>query len=45
MSTQPTRSTPTISWTPLTRDGGQMLGRQYQLYDMTSDRETPFTTP
>ena len=41
MTTQPTRSTPTISWTPLTRDGGQMLGRQYQLYDMTSDREIP----
>ena len=41
MSTQPTRSRPTISWTPLTRDGGQMLGRQYQLYDMTSDRERP----
>lgn len=41
MSTQPTRSRPTISWTPLTRDGGQMLGRQYQLYDMTSDRDIP----
>ncbi|KTQ45537.1 hypothetical protein NS104_19810, partial [Enterobacter cancerogenus] len=23
---------------PLTRDGGQQLGRKFQLYDMTSDK-------
>lgn len=39
MTTQPTRSMPTISWTPLTRDGGQMLDRKYRLYDMTTDRD------
>ncbi len=31
-----------VNWTPLTRDGGQMLGRKYQLYDMTSDRDIHF---
>ncbi|WP_257213027.1 YjbH domain-containing protein [Erwinia amylovora] len=31
-----------INWTPLTRDGGQMLGRKYQLYDMTSDRDASY---
>ncbi len=31
-----------INWTPLTRDGGQMLGRKYQLYYMTSDRDRDF---
>lgn len=41
LTVRPTRSTPTISWTPLTRDGGQMLGRQYGLYGITSDRDTP----
>jgi hypothetical protein len=30
-----------ISWTPLTRDGGQSLSRKYQLYNMTSERELP----
>ncbi|TMQ79120.1 YjbH domain-containing protein, partial [Escherichia coli] len=33
-----TRSRAAIGWTPLTRDGGQQLGRKFQLYDMTSDR-------
>lgn len=41
LTVKPTRSTPTVSWTPLTRDGGQMLGRQYGLYGITSDRDTP----
>jgi len=27
---------------PLTRDGGQQLGRKFQLYDMTSDRSVNF---
>ncbi|WP_034946064.1 YjbH domain-containing protein [Erwinia oleae] len=35
----PTRGRAQVNWTPLTRDGGQMLGRKYQLYDMTSDRD------
>ncbi len=41
MTVTPSRSRATISWTPLTRDGGQMLGRKYQLYNMTTDRDTP----
>ncbi|WP_447218823.1 hypothetical protein, partial [Escherichia coli] len=28
--------------TPLTRDGGQQLGRKFQLSDMTSDRSVNF---
>lgn len=35
----PIRGRTQVNWTPLTRDGGQMLGRKYQLYDMTSDRD------
>nr|WP_024966002.1 YjbH domain-containing protein [Pantoea sp. IMH] len=38
----PTRGRAQVSWTPLTRDGGQMLGRKYQLYNMTSDRDSHF---
>lgn len=38
----PTRDRAQINWTPLTRDGGQMLGRKYQLYDMTSDRDASY---
>ncbi|HIH3163992.1 TPA: YjbH domain-containing protein [Escherichia coli] len=36
------RSRAAIGWTPLTRDGGQQLGRKFQLYDMTSDRSVNF---
>jgi hypothetical protein len=31
----PTRQQGTISWVPLTRDGGQMLGKRYSLYGLT----------
>ncbi|MBJ6385966.1 YjbH domain-containing protein [Enterobacter cloacae] len=41
MTIGPNRNRAVVSWTPLTRDGGQMLGRKYQLYSMTSERETP----
>lgn len=41
-TTTPTRGRAQVNWTPLTRDGGQMLGRKYQLYDMTSDRDKNF---
>ncbi|ROO32396.1 YjbH domain-containing protein [Salinisphaera orenii] len=37
--TTSTRDRTGILWRPLTRDGGQMLDRRYQLYDLTSDRE------
>jgi hypothetical protein len=36
-SSGPTRSRAAIGWTPLTRDGGQQLGRKFGLYDMTSE--------
>lgn len=38
----PTRSRAAIGWTPLTRDGGQMLGRKFDLYSMTSDKSINF---
>jgi hypothetical protein len=38
----PTRGRAQVNWVPLTRDGGQMLGRKYQLYDLTSDRDAQF---
>ena len=38
-SSAPVRSRAQINWVPLTRDGGQMLGRKFHLYDMTSDRD------
>lgn len=41
-SIRPTRGKAQINWTPLTRDGGQMLNRKYQLYDMTTDRDRNF---
>lgn len=42
LTTSPSRSRAGIGWTPLTRDGGQMLSRKYQLYGMTSDRDARF---
>lgn len=38
-SLDPIRGRAQINWTPLTRDGGQQLGRKYNLYDLTSDRD------
>lgn len=32
---RPTTRTGNIAWSPLTRDGGQMLGRKYGLYTLT----------
>jgi hypothetical protein len=37
-----TRSRALVGWQPLTRDGGQMLGRKFELYSMTSDRNINF---
>ena len=42
LSVSPTRSKATINWVPLTRDGGQQLGRKHVLYDMTTDRDHNF---
>lgn len=35
MLVKPTKQRGTISWVPLTRDGGQMLGKKYGLYQLT----------
>ncbi|MGF1691121.1 YjbH domain-containing protein [Photobacterium kagoshimensis] len=38
MTVKPSNNRATVSWVPLTRDGGQMLNRKYSLYDMTDAR-------
>ena len=38
MTLNPSTSRASISWSPLTRDGGQMLGRRYSLYGLTDAR-------
>ena len=34
----PNRTRAQLSWIPLTRDGGQMVGRKYYLYGLTEER-------
>ncbi|WP_413721837.1 YjbH domain-containing protein [Sodalis sp. RH24] len=34
----PNRSRAQLNWIPLTRDGGQMVGRKYYLYGLTEER-------
>ena len=43
MTIKSTHSRATISWMPLTRDGGQTLGRKYSLYDVMDARDPWFT--
>ncbi|MDX1303644.1 YjbH domain-containing protein [Photobacterium sp.] len=38
MTVKPSNNRATISWLPLTRDGGQMVNRKYQLYSVTDAR-------
>src|SRR5699024_3774104 len=38
MTLSPSTQRATISWIPLTRDGGQMLDRRYSLYGLTEGR-------
>ncbi|MBO1518823.1 YjbH domain-containing protein [Oceanisphaera pacifica] len=38
MTVKPSTSRASISWVPLTRDGGQMVGRKYSLYNLTDAR-------
>ena len=42
MTLNPSTSRANISWVPLTRDGGQMLGRRYGLYGLTDARAPYF---
>lgn len=45
MTIKSTHSQATIVWSPLTRDGGQMVGRKYYLFDNTDARSPWFTRP
>lgn len=45
MTVKSTHSRAFLSWIPLTRDGGQMLGRKYNLFDMTDARSPWYTRP
>lgn len=45
MTIKPSRGRTFLSWVPLTRDGGQMLGRKYNLFDITDARSPWFTRP
>ncbi|PSW19501.1 YjbH domain-containing protein [Photobacterium sanctipauli] len=38
MTVKPSTNRATISWLPLTRDGGQMLNRKYELFGVTDPR-------
>ncbi|MCG6418194.1 YjbH domain-containing protein, partial [Vibrio fluvialis] len=42
MTIKPSTSRANIAWQPITRDGGQMLGRKYHLYDITDARSPWF---
>ncbi|QYJ79943.1 YjbH domain-containing protein [Shewanella acanthi] len=43
MTVKSTHSRANFGWLPLTRDGGQMLGRKYSLYGLTDARQPWFT--
>lgn len=45
MTVKSTHSRAFLSWMPLTRDGGQMLGRKYNLFDVTDARAPWYTRP
>lgn len=45
MTIKSTHSRAFLSWMPLTRDGGQMLGRKYNLFDVTDARAPWYTRP
>ncbi|MFB2659161.1 YjbH domain-containing protein [Shewanella mangrovisoli] len=45
MTIKSTHSRAFLSWIPLTRDGGQMLGRKYNLFDVTDARAPWYTRP
>ncbi|MBT2918474.1 YjbH domain-containing protein [Vibrio anguillarum] len=45
MTIRPSTQRVTVSWLPIQRDGGQMLNRQYRLYDMTDARSPWYGHP
>ncbi|WP_413282539.1 YjbH domain-containing protein [Vibrio sp. MA40-2] len=45
LTVKPSRQRANINWQPLTRDGGQMLNRKYQLFKVTDSRSPWFNKP
>ncbi len=45
MTVKPSTNRARFDWQPITRDGGQMLNRKYQLFNMTDGRSPWFTRP
>ena len=45
MTVKPSRSRAAMAWQPITRDGGQMLGKRYNLFSVTDGRSPWFTKP
>ena len=39
LTVKPSTSRANISWLPMTRDGGQLLGHKYHLYNLTDSRQ------
>ncbi|WP_329347148.1 YjbH domain-containing protein [Vibrio natriegens] len=45
MTVKPSNNRANFSWQPLTRDGGQKLGRKYNLIELTDDRNPWYQRP
>ncbi|MDG3088671.1 YjbH domain-containing protein [Vibrio hannami] len=45
LTIKPSRSRAEFNWQPITRDGGQILNRKYELFDVTDSRSPWFTRP
>ncbi|GAM72194.1 outer membrane lipoprotein YmcA [Vibrio sp. JCM 19236] len=45
MTVKPSGNRASFSWQPITRDGGQMLKRKYQLFDVTDARSPWYQRP
>lgn len=43
MTVKPSKNRAMFNWQPLTRDGGQMLNKQHELYELTDERSPWFS--
>lgn len=43
MTVKPSKNRANFNWQPLTRDGGQMLNKEHELYNLTDERSPWFT--
>lgn len=43
MTVKPSKNRAMFNWQPLTRDGGQMLNKEHELYNLTDERSPWFT--